>query len=152
MVSLKTGSIYKIKAHPDLKNIYQIILYGFTYLPFFARTPLGEEEPSSYDCLAELERMGVPWERYIIIPNANGSLSSTYPKYFVLQWLFRLSASRYHNPCSWKTSRSGIWGGSQLSPTSIVISIVRSGGQPGGRSAKRATSSTGPTSSRSAII
>lgn len=39
--------------------MYQIILYGLTYLPFFGKQVADEEEPSCYDSLAEFERMGV---------------------------------------------------------------------------------------------
>lgn len=33
--------------------MYQIILYGFTYIPFFTKN-IAEDEASSYDSLAEL--------------------------------------------------------------------------------------------------
>lgn len=86
---MKSGIVYRIKPYSELNNVYQIILYGFTYLPFFTKQLTEAEEASCYDCLAELERMRIPWENHIIIPNLNGTLSPTYPKYFVKLYLHR---------------------------------------------------------------
>ncbi len=83
VIRAKSGLTYRIKPYSQLKNIYQIILYGFTYIPFYTKQILQEEQAENYDSLAEMQRMRIPWEKYLIIPNANGKLSSTYPKYFV---------------------------------------------------------------------
>lgn len=53
VVILKTGLVYRLKPFSELKNIYQIILYGFTYIPFFTKN-ITEDEASNYDSLAEL--------------------------------------------------------------------------------------------------
>jgi hypothetical protein len=84
MVKLKTGLVYRIKPFSDLQNIYQTILFGCTHLPFYVRRELDQEDSLSYDCLAELQRMRINWEAYIIVKNPDGKLCPTYPKYFVV--------------------------------------------------------------------
>lgn len=43
IIRAKSGLLYRIKPYTDLKSIYQIILYGFTYIPFFTKH-ISEEE------------------------------------------------------------------------------------------------------------
>jgi hypothetical protein len=108
VICLKTGIIYRIKPFTELNKVHQIILYGFAYLPFFTKQVAEEEVSAEYDCLAELERMRIPWERYSIIPNINGKLSPTYPKYFVPLCLIR-SLPRVYLRDFWRNVlRSGI--------------------------------------------
>jgi hypothetical protein len=37
IIVMKTGISYKVKPFSELKNIYQTILCGFTYLPYFTK-------------------------------------------------------------------------------------------------------------------
>lgn len=67
------------------------MLHGFAYLPFFSKEVGHEEVSVNYDCLAELERMRIPCENYLIVPNIDGKLSPTYPKYYVRAHLLRSS-------------------------------------------------------------
>lgn len=54
VICAKSGLIYRIKPYAQLKSIYQIILYGFTYIPFFTKQISEEEQAQSYDSLAEM--------------------------------------------------------------------------------------------------
>lgn len=57
-VLLKTGLRYQIRPEADISNIFQLILSQIARLPFCHQS-LDKETAQVYDCLVEMERMGI---------------------------------------------------------------------------------------------
>lgn len=84
LIKLKTGLSCRIKPEgPELQNLYQHFLKGYMTIPFFCLNIFEHDESLTYDCLAEMQRIRMNWNSFIIVNNVDRQNCSTYPKYFV---------------------------------------------------------------------